>query len=54
MKRSLVAYRCIRLENASDVKKKKHGQISQFLGFSTNSKNVVTPDLNDHPLFNEK
>ena len=55
MKKSLVAYECIRLENASDVEKKKLCEISQFLAsFSTNSKNAVMPDLNDHPLFSKK
>ena len=55
MKRSLVSYECIRLENASDVEKKKLCEISQFLAsFSTNSKNAIMPDLNDHPLFSEK
>ena len=55
MKRSLVTYECIRLENASDIEKKKLCGISQFLAsFSTNSKNTVMPDLNDHPLFSEK
>ena len=55
MKRSFVAYECIRLENASDVENKKLCEISQFLvSFSTNSKNAVMPDLNDHPLLSEK
>ena len=55
MKESVVAYKCIRLENASNVEKKKLCEISQFLAsFSTNSKNSVMPDLNDHPLFSEK
>ena len=55
MKESLVAYECIRLKNASDVEKLKLCEISQFLAsFSTNSKNAVMPDLNDHPLFSEK
>ena len=55
MKESLVAYECIRLENASDVEKKKLCEISQYLAsFSTNSKNAVMPDLNDHFLFSEK
>ena len=55
IKRSFVAYECIHLENASDLEKKKLCEISQFLAsFSTNSKNVVMPDLNDHPLFSEK
>ena len=54
-KKSLVAYECIRRENASDVKKKKLCEISQFLAsFSTNSKNAVMPDLNDYPSFSEK
>ena len=55
MMESLVAYKCICLENANDVEKKKLCKISQFLvSFSTNSKNAVMPDLNDHPLFSEK
>ena len=55
MKESLVAYECIRLENASDVEKKKLCEISLYLAsFSTNSKNAVMPDLNDHFLFSEK
>ena len=55
MKESLVAYECIRLENASDVEKKKLCEISQYLAsFSTNSKNAVMPDLNDRFLFSEK
>ena len=55
MKESLVAYEFIRLENASDVEKKKLCKISQYLAsFSTNSKNAVMPDLNDHFLFSEK
>ena len=55
MKESVVAYKCIRLENASNVEKKKLCEISQFLAsFSINSKNAVMPDLNDHPLFSEK
>ena len=55
MKRSLVAYECIRLENVSDVKKKTLCEISQFLAsFSTNSKNAVMSDLNDHSLFSKK
>ena len=45
----------IRLENVSDVEKKKLCEISQFLAsFSTNSNNAIMPDLNDHPLFSEK
>ena len=55
MKRSFVAYECIRLENVSDVEKKKLCEINQFLAsFSTNSKNAVMSDLKDHPLFSEK
>ena len=58
MKRSLVAYECIRLVNVSDVsdvEKKKLCKISQFLAsFSINRKNAVMSDLNDHPLFSEK
>ena len=55
MKRSLVAYECIRLENVGDVEKKKLCEINQFLAsFSTNSKNAVMSDLKDHPLFSEK
>ena len=55
MMRSLVAYECIRPENASDVEKKKLCEISQFLAsFFTNSKNAVMPDLNDHLLFSKK
>ena len=55
IKESLVAYECIRFENASDVEKKKLCEISQFFAsFSTNSKNAVMPDWNDHPLFSEK
>ena len=55
MKRSLVTYECICLENVSDVEKKKLCEINQFLGsFSTNSKNAVMSDLKDHPLFSEK
>ena len=55
MKESLVAYKCIRLENASDVEKKKLCEISQFFAsFSTNSKNAVIPNLNNHFLFSEK
>ena len=55
MKRSLVVYDCIRLKNTSDVEKKKLCEISQFLAsFSTNGKNAVMPDLNDHALFSEK
>ena len=55
MKRSLVAYECIRLENVSDVEKKTLCEISQFLAsFCTNSKNAVMSDLNDHSLFSEK
>ena len=54
MKRSLVAYECIRLVNVSDVsdvEKKKLCEISQFLAsFSINRKNAVMSDLNDHPL----
>ena len=54
MKESLVAYEYIRLENASDVEKKKLCEINQFLAsFSTNIKNAVMPDLNEHPLFSE-
>ena len=50
MKRSLVAYECIRLENVSNDEKKKLFEISQFLtSFSTNSKNAVMSDLNDQP-----
>ena len=46
MKESLVGYECIRLENASDVEKKKLCEISQYLAsFSTNSKNAVMPDV---------
>ena len=53
MMRSLVTYKCICLESASDVK--KLCEIIQFLAFfSTNSKNVVMPDLNNHPLFSDK
>ena len=58
MKRSLVAYECIRLVNVSDVsdvEKEKLCEISQFLAsFSINRKNAVMSDLNDHPLFSEK
>ena len=55
MKRSLVAYECIRLENVSDVEKKTLCEISQFLAsFSTNSKNAVMSDLNDRSLFSKK
>ena len=55
IKEFFVAYECIRLENASDVEKKKLCEISQFrASFSTNSKNAVMPDLNGHPLFTEK
>ena len=55
MKESLAAYECIRLENASDVEKKKLCEISQYLAsFSTNSQNAVMSDLNDHFLFSEK
>ena len=54
MRESLVAYECIRLENANDVEKRKLCEISQFLAsFSTNSKNAVMPDLNDHSLLSE-
>ena len=49
MKRSLVAYECIRLENVSGVEKKKLCEISQFLAsFSINSKNAVMSDLNNY------
>ena len=42
IKEFLVAYKCIGLENVSDVEKKKLSEISQFPGsFSTNSKNAV-------------
>ena len=55
MKRSLVAYECIHLENVSNDEKKKLFEISQFLtSFSTNSKTAVMSDLNDQPLFSEK
>ena len=55
MKRSLVAYKYIRLKNASDIEKKKFCEISQFLAsFSANSKNAAMSDLNDHPLFSQK
>ena len=55
MKESLVAYKCIGLENVSDVEKKKLCDISQFpASFSTNSKNAVMSDLNDHSLFSKK